>query len=132
MKNSKLRLASIGLDLCDIDVNRGIFQGDSMSPLIFVICMIPLSFLLRKVKTSYEWGRKEYKLNHLLFIDDLKLFGKSNEQIDSLVQVVFRFSEDVGMEFVLKKCGVVTVKKGKLVKFDGIFLPNNEIMKEVD
>ena len=132
MKNWKLRLVSNGLDLCDIDINRGIFQGDSLSPLIFVICMIPLSFLLRKVKASYEWGRKEFKLNHLLFMDDLKLFGKSNEQIDSLVQTVFRFSEDVGMEFGLKKCEVVTLKKGKLVKFDGIYLPNNEIMKEVD
>ena len=45
MKNWKLRLASNGLDLREIDVNRSIFQGDSLSPLIFVICMIPLSFL---------------------------------------------------------------------------------------
>ena len=30
MKNWKLRLASNGLDLCEIDVNRDIFQGDSM------------------------------------------------------------------------------------------------------
>ena len=120
MKNWKLRLASNGLDLCDIDINRGIFQGDSLSPLTFVICMIPLSFLLRKVKASYEWGGKEFKLNHLLFMDDLKLFGKSNEQIDSLVQNVFRFSQDVCMEFGLKMCGVVTLKKAKLVKFDGI------------
>ena len=36
------------------------------------------------------------------------------------------------MEFGLKKCGVVLLKKGKLVKFDGIHLPNQEIMKEVD
>ena len=36
------------------------------------------------------------------------------------------------MEFGLKKCGVVILKKGKLVKFDGIHLPNQEIMKEVD
>jgi len=36
------------------------------------------------------------------------------------------------MEFGLKKCGVVTLKKGKLVKFDGIYLPNHEIMKEVE
>ena len=96
------------------------------------ICMIYLSLLLRKVKTSYEWGRKEFKLNHLLFMDDLKLFGKSHDQIDSLVQTVFTFSEDIGMEFGLKKCGVVILKKGKLVKFDGIHLPNQEIMKEVD
>ena len=36
------------------------------------------------------------------------------------------------MEFRLKKCGVVTLKKEKLVKFYGISLPNHEIMKEVD
>ena len=91
-----------------------------------------LSLLLRKVKASYEWGRKEFKLNHLLFMDDLKLFGKSEDQIDSLVQTVFIFSEDIGMEFGLKKCGVVILKKGKLVKFHEIHLPNQEIMKEVD
>ena len=35
------------------------------------------------------------------------------------------------MEFGLKKCGVVILKKGRLVKFDRIHLPNQEIMKEV-
>ena len=44
---------------------------------------------------------------------------------------MFTFSEDIGMEFGLKKCGVVILKKGKLVKFDGIHLPNQEIMKKV-
>ena len=72
MKKWKLLLNLNGSDLCEVDVNRGIFQGDSLSPLIFVICMIPLSLLLRKVKASCEWGRKEFKLNHLLFINDLK------------------------------------------------------------
>ena len=94
--------------------------------------MIPLSLLLRKVNASYESGRKEFKLNLLLFMDDLKLFGKSDNQIDILLKTVFTFSEDIGMEFGLKKCGVVILKKGKLVKFDGIHLPNQEIMKEVD
>ena len=65
-------------------------------------------------------------------MDDLKLFGKSDDQIDSLVQILFTFSEDIGMEFGLKKCGVVILKKGKLVKFDEIHLPNQEIMKAVD
>ena len=64
--------------------------------------MITLSILLRKVKTSYEWVRKEFKLNHLLFMDDHKLFGKSHDQIDSLIQTVFTFI-GIGMEFGLKK-----------------------------
>ena len=36
------------------------------------------------------------------------------------------------MELGLKKCGVVIQKKGKLIKFDGIHLPNQKIMKELD
>ena len=133
MKKWKLLLSYNRLDLCEVDVNRGIFQRDSLSPLMFVICIIPLSLLLRKIKASYELGRNEFKLNHLLFMNDLKLFGRSEDQIDSLVQTVFIFSKDIGMEFGLKKCGVVILKReGKLVKFDGIHLPNQEIMKEVD
>ena len=62
-------------------------------------------------------------------MDDLKLFGKSDGQIDSLVQTLFTFSEDIGLEFGLNKCGVVILKKGKLVKFDGIHLPNQEKMR---
>ena len=45
---------------------------------------------------------------------------------------MFIYSEDIGMDFGLKKCEVVIPKKGKLSKFDGIHLPNQEIIKEVD
>ena len=36
------------------------------------------------------------------------------------------------MKFGLNKCGVVILKKRKLVRFDRIHLPNQEIMKKVD
>ena len=128
----KPSLTSNGEDLGTDDVKRGIFQGDSLSPLLFVLSMIPLSLVLRKVNACYEWGKKEYKLNHLLFMDDLKLFGKNEEQIDSLVNTVHIFSTDIGMEFGLRKCGVVTLKRGKLARCEGIELPDGKVMKEVE
>ena len=67
--------------------------------------MVPLSLILRKVKFHYEFGDKKTRLNHLLFIDDLKLFAKSQDQIDSLVNTVHMFSEDTGMEFGLRSVG---------------------------
>jgi len=73
MKGWKLKLTSNGSELCEVEVNRGIFQGDSLSPQIFVICMIPLSHLLRKVKAFYEWGKKEFKINHLWIL--IALYG---------------------------------------------------------
>ena len=45
---------------------------------------------------------------------------------------MFTFGEDISMELGQKKCGVVILKKGKLFKFDGIHLPNQEIKKELD
>ena len=65
-------------------------------------------------------------------MDDLKLFAKSEERIDTLVRTVHIFSTDIGMEFGMKKCGILTMKRGKVVKCDGIKLPNNEVVKEVE
>ena len=120
----KLLLTSNGEDLGEVDVKRGKFQGDSLSPLLTVLSMVPLSLILRKINASYEWGKKEYKLNHLLFMDNLKLFFKSEEQIDTLVRTVHIFSTDIGMKFVMKKCGIFTMKRGNVVRCKGIKLPN--------
>ena len=99
MNKWKLELTSNGVSLGNVEIRGGIFQGDSLSPLLFVLCMVSLSLILRKVKFHYEFGDKKTRLNHLLFMDDLKLFAKSNGQIDSMVNTVYTFSEDTGMEF---------------------------------
>ena len=65
-------------------------------------------------------------------MDDLKLFAKSEEQIDTLVRTVLVFSTDIGMEFGMKKYGTLTMKRGKVVRSEGVILPNNEEMKEVE
>ena len=54
----KVSLTSSGEDLGDVEVKRGIFQGDSLSPILFVLSMIPMSLILRKVNESYDWGVK--------------------------------------------------------------------------
>ena len=61
--------------------------------------MVPLSLTLRMVNANYEWGKNEYKLDYLLFMDDWKLCYKSKEQIDTLVRIAQVFSTDIGIEF---------------------------------
>ena len=36
------------------------------------------------------------------------------------------------MEFGLKKCGVLIMKRGKLVKLEGVTLPDGHVMREVE
>ena len=64
-------------------------------------------------------------------MDDLKLYTKSEELTDMLVRTVYVFSTNIGMEFGIKKCGILTMKRGKIVKSEGIKLPDGEVMKQV-
>ena len=72
--------------------------------------MIPLTLVLRKSATGYDLA-KDLRLN-IFLMDELKLFGKSEDQIDSLVQTVQLLSEDIRMAFVLKKCSMLSSDRG--------------------
>ena len=50
MKKWKVMLCSGNSELGELEIKRGIFQGDSLSPLVFVLALIPLSLILRKAK----------------------------------------------------------------------------------
>ena len=43
-----------GKILSKVNIKRGIFQEDSLSPLLFVMTLIPLTPVLRKVKAGYD------------------------------------------------------------------------------
>ena len=132
MSNWKTKLTSSGEYLGTVNVKRRIFQGDSLPPLLFVLCMIPLSLILRKASARYEFKGKRAKINNLFIMDDLKLFVKTQDQIDSLIKTVHLFSSDIGMVFGIDKCGVVIMKRGKLVECNGVELPNEEVIKQVE
>ena len=52
--------------------------------------------------------------------------------MDTLVRTIHGFTTDIGMEFGMKKCRILTMKRGKVVRCEGIKLPNCEVMKEVE
>ena len=65
-------------------------------------------------------------------MDNLKLFVKNVDQIDSLVNTVRIFSEDIKMEFGLSKCGVLIMKRGKVVESDGLCIPDGTMMRNIE
>ena len=93
MANWQTGLTSCGESLAKVIIMRGIFHCDSLSRLLFVICMIPLTHVLSKTKAIYTLGGGGEKINHLLFKVDLKLYGKSENEIKGLVSTVEVFSK---------------------------------------
>ena len=65
----------------DIKIQCGVFQRDSLSPLLFCICLIPLMQQLNRVNTGYEEHVTKTKILHLLYMDDLKLIAETESEI---------------------------------------------------
>ena len=129
MEKWKVMLYSGNSELGEVEIKRGIFQEDSLSPLVFVLALTPLSLILRKAKAAYKFSESKEKINYLLFIDDLKLHSRSEKRLDSLVQTVRVFREDIGVEFGIEKCVMLVMEKGKIVKSVGIELPDDKVIK---
>ena len=54
MNKWKLESTSNRVPLGNAEIRGGNFRGRSLSPLLFVLCMVSLSLILRKVKFHYE------------------------------------------------------------------------------
>ena len=50
MKQWNIELTAGNQRLGNVKIKRGIFQGDSLSPLLFIFVMIPLTLVLRQTK----------------------------------------------------------------------------------
>lgn len=60
-------------------------QGDHISHYLYVICMDKLFHLINEAVDRGKWdsmrgGRMGHILSHLMFVDDLLVFGKSIEK----------------------------------------------------
>ena len=76
MKTWKVELTAEGRSLPEVTTQRSIFQGDELSPLLFIIAMMPRNYIYRKCTAGYKLNKSQEKINHLMYMDDIKLFAK--------------------------------------------------------
>ena len=112
------------LETGPIRIKRGIIQGDSLSSLLFTMSLN---------KTKYEYYLdKQTKINHLFYVDDLKLYRTNDNQLTGLINTVKYISDDTKMEFGLDKCAKATFKRGKKVQAEGIQLNDNQVIQDLE
>ena len=103
MKRWKVELTCGKQELGEVNIKRGIFQGDALSLLLSVIALIPLTSVLRNIKARYSFVSSKERINFVLFMNDLKLYANNEKDLESLIQTARIFSEDIGMDFGLDK-----------------------------
>ena len=94
-----------------IQIRRGIFQGDSLSSLLFCIALIPLTNELNRADCGYQVHGTERKIRHLKYMDDLKLLGRNENDFKNEIKIVETISKDINMNFGLEKCERICLKK---------------------
>ena len=124
MKNRRVELTAGGKSLAEAKIKKRIFQGDALSPLLFIFAMMLLNHILRKCTARYKLSRLQEKINHLMYMDDIKLFAKNEKELETLIHTVRIYNQDIGMEFGIEKCTLFIMKSGKRHLTDGIELPN--------
>ena len=84
--------------LAEVNIQRNMFQEDAISPLLFVIAMMTLSHVLRKCTAGYKLSKSQENINHLMY-KNIKLLVKNEKELETRMQTVRIYSQDVEMEF---------------------------------
>lgn len=101
LRTARLALLWNGEQLEDFVPTRGIRQGDLLAPYLFVIAMEVLSQQIGSQMEKNEWRaikltRKGPAISHLMFADDLFLFGEAScpqaEVMQRTIQTFFVWS----------------------------------------
>ncbi|CAA7040352.1 unnamed protein product [Microthlaspi erraticum] len=96
---------------------RGIRQGDPLSPFIFILCGEVLSGLCKKAQSDgslpgISVSRQSPKINHLLFADDTMFFTRTNQRSCETLHTILKEYEDAsGQQVSLPKSSITFSKK---------------------
>jgi hypothetical protein len=83
------------------------------------------------LNTGYEEHTTKTKLSQLLYMDDLKLIAKSEEELQKQIQTVKTFRDDIHVEFGLEKYAKITFMRGKLTHSQNLVIDINREIQEL-
>ena len=62
-------------------------------------------------------------------MDDIKLFAKNEKELETLIQNMRIYRQDIGMEFGIQKCTMLVMKSGKRHLMERVELPNQVVIR---
>ncbi|XP_063891152.1 uncharacterized protein LOC110374959 [Helicoverpa armigera] len=81
------------------------------------ITLNPLSTLLHNCHAGYNLKHTttdETTISHLIYMDDIKLYTKTEKEMRKLIDTTTEFSTDINMQFGFDKCKTLHIIRGKV------------------
>lgn len=111
-----------------VRVRRGVRQGCVLSPDLFSIYT---EYIMREIEGLPGIAVGGCMINNLRYADDTVLIAKSNEDLQTLLNIVNRESEKVGLGINIKKTVTMVISKSQVAPACNISL-NNTILDQVN
>ena len=121
IKNGKVELTAGKKTFAGVTI-----QGDTFSSLLFVMALMLLNYILRKYTESCKFTKSQRKINHLVYMDESKLFVKNKKELENLIKTIRIYGQDRGMEFGKETCVMLIMRSGKRQITEGTELSNQE------
>ena len=119
MQNRNVELILERETLALVKIQKGILQGNSLSQLLFFIAMMPLNYIHRKHSGGYKFTKSQRKIYYLMYMDDIKLFTKSEKELETLIQTIRVYSQDIGIKLGIEKYAMLIMKSRKRKMTEG-------------
>ncbi|KAL3271590.1 hypothetical protein HHI36_022065 [Cryptolaemus montrouzieri] len=109
----------------DIPIKRGVRQGDTVSPGLFIAA-------LNEIFREMDWHKKGINidgelLHHLRFADDIVLISSNVQELQDMILDLNNHSKNVGLEMNISKMKIMTNKNNNpVIHVEGQQLENVE------
>lgn len=109
-----------------ITFRRGLPQGDTLCPRLFMLCMNPVSWMLKAIE-GYRLSKPIGQVvTHLFYQDDLKIFEASREKLRRVMVAVRGVMKHIGLQWNERKCSVADVRRGTLESEEPVSVGDSE------
>ncbi|MCL4419234.1 reverse transcriptase family protein, partial [Patescibacteria group bacterium] len=96
-KNNESYITTNYGDSDNIKCTRGVRQGDTLSPILFSLCM---NIVIEKIKKKYEGYKMaknpEVHIAITAFVDDLCLIGEETTQVQKMLNTTSKYLKKIG------------------------------------
>ena len=97
----------------EFNFRKGVFQGDPLSPIIFLICFNPILDDLKKFEASDGYRLNDASFITLPFADDFNLITRDIRKHKKLMARLHELTTSMGLKLKPRKCRSLSVKAGK-------------------
>jgi Reverse transcriptase (RNA-dependent DNA polymerase) len=116
MPKWKSKLYYMGKPISDgIPVRRGIFQGDALSPLVFILAVNTIILKLNQTSFGIQWENDSGCLKQAWYMDDCKLYAEDSESLNTAVSTLQLEASKAGLSLNPTKRPVIEINNGKAV-----------------